>query len=218
MRPSLFVLNNLDVKNPCPISSSNLVSNNQGEWCKGCSKQVYDTVKHTKLNMAYLLFSKRGKVCIRIEKDNNKNIIYKPSLFRKSLSNILYFTKFALPTILLTFFHKPVLGQESCSREKYEKTENFFYNTSDIIYGDVRIRDPIGELLVYIEGALGALLMVLFFILFIFTSIVSFFQKDKAKKKRKRIWAIIFLILSIFVFVLRFLVSTFFSDDSMGGV
>jgi hypothetical protein len=205
-RNSLFVLDNLEVKTPCSVSASNLISNKEGEWCKGCSQQVYDTVKHTKSDMAYLLFLKKRKVCLRIEKNRDGRIIYKSSLIKRAFNNLLYFTKCAVPASIVNFFSSSSQAQEHSLNIPANRNVNF----SEVFYGDVRIRTPISDILVYIEGAFGALLMVLFFILFFINTVLSFFQKDKSKRKRKRILAIIFFILSVSAFILRSLVSVFF--------
>jgi hypothetical protein len=202
-RNPLFIVDNLDVKTPCSVSNSNFIQNQKGQWCNGCRKQVYDTVKHTKFEMAILLISKKGKLCIRIGRDKNKNINYKSGLVKKSYHQLLYFTKRFIPASFFLFSNRPSNAQEYDSNDLSYTAENFHTAT----FGDVFIEPPFFPIMIFIEGVFGLVIVLLFFILFLISTIFSFFQKDKSKKKRKLIWGLLFLFLSILIFAIRSFVS-----------
>ena len=64
MSKYLNVINQVGVKNPCPIPKSQLQGNALGDYCLSCEKQVYDLSKLSKFEALSLLKNKEENPCI----------------------------------------------------------------------------------------------------------------------------------------------------------
>lgn len=200
-KKSLRIIDALEVKNPCPVSQDQLRGNKNGDWCEGCEKQVYDVAKYTPLGLTTLLLVKRGKICVKLQKNEDGRILYKQpklnKLIKLSLEKYRYIAQSFVALLLLK---NSVRADEPLKLPQLRNEETF-----RTTYGGPQLtRDPIDYWIMYIEGSLGALIMLAFLLLSIYNFIRAFFlMADKSKRRRNFNFAFIFLSLSVVVFLLR---------------
>ncbi len=175
----------ISIKTPCPAAWDKMPGDEKKRHCAQCEKSVFSLKELTPFQIAILYFKKRGRLCIRLEQNQEGKIIAKmPKLaqlfggFGQSLA-----ARFAV----VFGFMLPVVGRAQ------ELQDN------SITYGDVEASKNLITILSLIEGAWGALTVGVSAVL----SLTSFLLHRKYKKRFLKVLSILFFVLMVLVLFLH---------------
>ena len=178
----------ISIKTHCPAAWDKMPGDEKKRHCAQCEKSVFSLKELTPFQIAILYFKKRGRLCIRLEQNQEGKIIAKmPKLaqlfggFGQSLA-----ARFAV----VFGFMLPVVGRAQ------ELQDN------SITYGDVEAsKNLITILSLIVEGSLAALTVGVSAVL----SLTSFLLHRKYKKRFLKVLSILFFVLMVLVLFLMVL-------------
>ena len=177
----------ISIKTPCPAAWDKMPGDEKKRHCAQCEKSVFSLKELTPFQIAILYFKKRGRLCIRLEQNQEGKIIAKmPKLaqlfggFGQSLA-----ARFAV----VFGFMLPVVGRAQDLPDY------------SITYGGAEASNNLITILSLIEGAWGALTVGVSAVL----SLTSFLLHRKYKKRFLKVLSILFFVLMVLVLFLMVL-------------